>query len=179
MDCGNPRNISVMISGIQAGIEAINCRIWNGSTGSDTEFHIRMCHTFIRTWRFLHTISFTCYRYHKISYAPFLRVWWCIQKFPDWPPGARTAIVEVSMAVTFFTDRVASPVLQPPTWGSTHFSRLLRHAWATVGLSLQFMHPPPSRSSNWPISVILRSLSKHPVVTGLSPSRFLLSVFNS
>jgi len=26
-------------------------------------------------------------------------------------------------------------VLQPPTWGSTHFSRLLRHAWATVGLN--------------------------------------------
>jgi len=25
-------------------------------------------------------------------------------------------------------------VLHPPTWGSTHFSRLLRHAWATVGL---------------------------------------------
>jgi hypothetical protein len=25
-------------------------------------------------------------------------------------------------------------VLQPSTWGSTHFSRLLRHAWATVGL---------------------------------------------
>jgi hypothetical protein len=34
----------------------------------------------------------------------------------------------------FYTDRVASPVLQPPTWVSTQFSRLLRHAWATVGL---------------------------------------------
>jgi len=32
---------------------------------------------------------------------------------------------------------VASPVLQPPIWGSTHFSRLLRHAWATVRHSLQ------------------------------------------
>jgi hypothetical protein len=25
-------------------------------------------------------------------------------------------------------------VLQPPTWVGTHFSRLLQHAWATVGL---------------------------------------------
>jgi hypothetical protein len=43
------------------------------------------------------------------------------------------------MAVKFFyRDRVNSPVLQPPTWGSTHFSRLLRHAWATVGLLLLY-----------------------------------------
>jgi len=33
-------------------------------------------------------------------------------------------------------------VLQPPTWGSTHFSRLLRHAWATVGL---FFSPVTTR----------------------------------
>jgi hypothetical protein len=44
-------------------------------------------------------------------------------------------IVEVSIAVKFFyRDRVAIPVLQPPTWRTTHFCRLLRHAWATVGL---------------------------------------------
>jgi len=30
-------------------------------------------------------------------------------------------------------------VLQRPTWGSTHFSRLLRHAWATVGLFFSFI----------------------------------------
>jgi len=34
-------------------------------------------------------------------------------------------------------------VLQPPTWGSTHFSRLLRHAWATVGL---FFSPVTTRN---------------------------------
>jgi hypothetical protein len=48
-------------------------------------------------------------------------------------------IVQVSIAVKFFyRDRVASPVLQPPTWGSTHFSCLLRDAWAMVGLDSHF-----------------------------------------
>jgi hypothetical protein len=52
-------------------------------------------------------------------------------------------IVEVSIAANFFYRyRVASPVLQPPTWGSTHFSRLLRHAWATVAL---FFSPVTTR----------------------------------
>jgi hypothetical protein len=35
-------------------------------------------------------------------------------------------------------------VLQPPIWGSTHFRRLLRHAWATVGL---FFSPVTTRGS--------------------------------
>jgi hypothetical protein len=42
----------------------------------------------------------------------------------------------------FYRDRVASPVLQPPTSGSTRFSRFLRHAWATVGL---FFSPVTAR----------------------------------
>jgi hypothetical protein len=33
-------------------------------------------------------------------------------------------------------------MLQLPTWGSTHFSRLLRHAWATVAL---FFSPVTTR----------------------------------
>jgi hypothetical protein len=45
----------------------------------------------------------------------------------------------------FYRDRVASPVLQLPTWGSTNFSRLLRHAWATVGL---FFSPVTTRGAH-------------------------------
>jgi len=35
-------------------------------------------------------------------------------------------------------------VLQPPTWRSAHFSRLLRQGWATVGL---FFSPVTTRGT--------------------------------
>jgi hypothetical protein len=54
-------------------------------------------------------------------------------------------IVEVSIAVKFFTETGLLALCSNPQPGEYHFGRILRHAWATVGL---FFSPVTTRGGN-------------------------------